>query len=100
MNKTNKAWYEEYQIDSTINTVRKLAGLPPRNPRPVRVVFNPPYTITYFSDQDKVVVKATNEEFSEEKGVAMCIVKKFVPNRTDLLRLIESAERPSKKEEE
>ncbi len=65
----------------------------------MRVIYNPPYTITYFSDNTKVIVKATNEPFSEEIGLAMCVVKKFVPNRTEFLRLVKNAQRVLSKDD-
>lgn len=41
------------------------------------VIFNDPATIVFWSDGDKTVVKATDEEFDKEKGLAMAITKKL-----------------------
>lgn len=44
------------------------------------VVFNPPATIVFWADGTKTVVKASNEEFDAEKGLAMAITKKMLGN--------------------
>ena len=40
------------------------------------VIFNPPATIVFWEDGTKTVVKAENEDFDPEKGLAMAIAKK------------------------
>lgn len=45
-----------------------------------RVIFNAPATIVFWSDGDKTVVKAVNEPFDPEKGLAMAITKKLLGN--------------------
>ena len=45
------------------------------------VVFNPPATIVFWTDNSKTVVKAENETFDPEKGLAMAIAKKFLGNK-------------------
>ena len=45
------------------------------------VIFNDPATIVFWSDGTKTVVKAENEEFDPEKGLAMVIAKKFLGNK-------------------
>ena len=45
-----------------------------------RVIFNDPATIVFWKDGTKTVVKATNEPFDKEKGLAMCIAKKWFGN--------------------
>jgi hypothetical protein len=45
------------------------------------VIFNAPATIVFWSDGTKTVVKATNELFDREKGLAMAIAKKFLGNK-------------------
>lgn len=42
-----------------------------------RVIFNPPATIVFWNDGTKTVVKAKNEPFDWEKGLAMAICKKY-----------------------
>lgn len=44
------------------------------------VKFNPPATIIFWKDGTKTVVKADNEEFDPEKGMAMAICKKVMGN--------------------
>lgn len=46
-----------------------------------KVIFDSPATIVFWSDGDKTVVKATNELFDREKGLAMAIAKKFLGNK-------------------
>ena len=45
------------------------------------VVFNPPATIVFWTDNSKTVVKAENETFDPEKGLAMAITKKALGNK-------------------
>ena len=45
------------------------------------VIFNNPATIVFWNDGTKTVVKAENEEFDPEKGLAMAISKKFLGNQ-------------------
>lgn len=44
------------------------------------VIFNNPATIVFWSDGTKTVVKAENEPFDPEKGLAMAIAKKALGN--------------------
>lgn len=45
-----------------------------------RVIFNDPATIVLWSDNTKTIVKAENETFDPEKGLAMAIAKKALGN--------------------
>ena len=45
-----------------------------------RVIYNNPATIVFWKDGTKTVVKAQDEAFDEEKGLAMAIVKKLYGN--------------------
>lgn len=47
------------------------------------VIFNDPATIVYWSDNTKTVVKAHNEPFDKEKGLAMAISKKVLGNKSN-----------------
>lgn len=51
---------------------------PVRSPKIKKVIFNNPATIVFWSDGTKTVVKADNEAFDKEKGLAMAISKKFM----------------------
>ena len=46
-----------------------------------RVIFNDPATIVIWNDGSKTVVKASNEPFDPEKGLAMAIAKKALGNK-------------------
>jgi hypothetical protein len=46
-----------------------------------RVIFNDPATIVFWSDGKKTVVKAVNEPFDPEKGLAMAIAKRVLGNQ-------------------
>lgn len=45
------------------------------------VIFNEPATIVFWKDGTKTVVKAENEDFDPEKGLAMAITKKVYGNK-------------------
>lgn len=45
-----------------------------------KVLFRDPATIVFWNDGTKTVVKASNEEYDPEKGLAMAISKKFLGN--------------------
>lgn len=58
-------------------------------PEITKVIFNPPATIVYWSDKTKTVVKCDKQdEFSEEVGLAMCIAKKFLGNKSNFNNVI------------
>lgn len=46
-----------------------------------RVIFNDPATIVMWDDGTKTIVKANNEPFDKEKGLAMAICKKVYGNK-------------------
>lgn len=46
-----------------------------------KIIFNDPATIILWEDGTKTVVKAHNESFDPEKGVAMCFMKKACDNK-------------------
>ena len=45
------------------------------------VIFNDPATIVLWSDGTKTVVKAVDEKFDPEKGLAMAFTKKYLGNK-------------------
>ena len=80
--------YIDY-IDTDIKVTEEVAkrylnsiyGKKPRLvPRIKNVIFNDPATIVFWSDNTKTVVKAQNEPFDPEKGLAMAICKKALGN--------------------
>lgn len=50
-------------------------------PRIDKVIFNDPATIVFWSDGTKTVVKAHDEIFDREKGLAMAVSKKVFGNK-------------------
>lgn len=48
-----------------------------------KVIFNDPATIVFWKDGTKTVVKAQNEAYDPEKGLAMAISKKALGNKRD-----------------
>lgn len=62
-----------------------------------KIIYNNPATIVWFADGEKVVVKAYNEEFDKEKGVAMAIARKLY-SRSEFIKLVESGETQQKLE--
>lgn len=52
------------------------------------VIFNDPATIVFWMDGTKTIVKAVNEEFDPEKGLAMAIAKKAFGNKGNYFNLI------------
>lgn len=62
------------------------------------IIFNNPATIVYWTDGNKTVVKAHDEEFSEEHGLAMAFARKVLETcygskhpRADFKRLVREA---------
>lgn len=45
------------------------------------VIFNDPATIVFWADGTKTIVKALNEDYDPEKGLAMAITKKALGNK-------------------
>lgn len=63
-----------------------------------RIIFNDPATIVFWKDGAKTVVKATNEPFSEEKGLAMAIAKRYFGNMSKFKKALKNATRQEKEE--
>lgn len=67
--------YVTHDINSTIDLSDALS-------KTIKdVIFNDPATIVFWMDGTKTVVKAQNEDFDPEKGLAMAIAKKFFGNK-------------------
>lgn len=67
--------YTEDEVNHLVKA-RGEKGLP----KIEKVIFNNPATIVYWKDGTKTVVKAQDEVFDEEKGLAMAISKKALGN--------------------
>lgn len=71
--------FVEYCKADVVNTMKLYAK---QNPFAIsKVIFNPPATIVMWVDGEKTVVKAQNEAFDPEKGLAMAIAKKALGNK-------------------
>ena len=82
----NDTWYvaSEVTIEQTCGALPKVnihGNLKTATaPRPTikDVIFNPPATIVFWSDNTKTVVKADDEFYDPEKGLAMAISRKMI----------------------
>ena len=70
----------ELAITSAVKPAYLLGKVIDNRPTVERVIFNDPATIVYWNDGTKTVVKAKNESFDPEKGLAMCFTKKVLGN--------------------
>jgi len=49
-----------------------------------RVIFNEPATIVYWKDGTKTIVKCQpGDDYDDEKGLALCIAKKYLGNKSN-----------------
>ena len=94
--------YEEMYIKNDIADAQKrydewiINQLRPtsKTPEIKDVIFNDPATIVFWADGTKTVVKATNEAFDPEKGLAMAISKKFFGNKGNYFNQIKKWTEP------
>lgn len=89
----NAVWLEYYEEDVKLtNVVKNLVNSKfgvGSKPKIKNVHFNPPMTIVIWTDGTKTFVKAHNEMFDPEKGLAMAITKKFIgDNKYDYIEEI------------
>jgi hypothetical protein len=80
------AWFKETpSLKNSKSGVAVMKGetkLEMLNPKPTKVIFNPPATIVFWSDGTKTVVQTRDDdEFDPEKGLAMAISKKALGNK-------------------
>jgi hypothetical protein len=85
------------RIGCSIHT-KTPVKLMPAIPRIENVIFNPPCTIIVWEDKTKTIVRCHEEEFSEEHGFAMAVIKKLFGTRTEYLNIIAKADRQPKVE--
>lgn len=72
------AEWNDAAINNRINNLATMAELKPLAFR--RVIFNRPATIVFWSDGTKTVVKCAEfDDWNPEKGLAMAVMKKFLP---------------------
>lgn len=79
--------YKDPLFDKSKSKLSREEKLNPSNIK--KIIFNPPATIVIFKDDTKVVVKAYNEEFDEEKGFLMAMAKVMFESRTEFNRVID-----------
>ena len=89
----NSAWTLYCKEDSKLTTTTKNVIVSTfgvgSKPKIKNVHFNPPMTIVIWTDGTKTIVKARNEKFDPEKGLAMAIAKKFIgDNKYDYIEEI------------
>lgn len=68
--------YPKLRLDVTLDSRKKPSLNRFGNVDIKNVIFNPPATIVFWSDNTKTVVKAEDEPYDPEKGLAMAISKK------------------------
>ena len=67
----------DVHINGMIRSIEKVKN----EFEPKKVIFNDPRTIVYWTDGTKTIVKAIDEPFDKEKGLAMAICKKAMGNK-------------------
>lgn len=73
---------EERKTDMPTSSINgKTYYNAPSLPEIERVIFSDPATIVFWRDKTKTVVKANNEEYDPEKGLAMAMLKKLYGNK-------------------
>lgn len=73
--------YLKNDVDLTKKLCNSLYGISNIKPKIEKVIFNDPATIIFWNDGTKTVVKANDESFDAEKGMAMAISKKMLGNK-------------------
>lgn len=75
----------KYMTDYERQRINEIFGRPSTSGVPAikNVIFNEPATIVFWEDGTKTVVKAQDERFDPEKGLAMAISKKALGNKRD-----------------
>lgn len=71
--------YPAIEANATLDPLTAIPYNPNTNSLHItNVIFNPPATIVFWSDNTKTVVKARSEFYDPEKGIAMAISKKML----------------------
>lgn len=69
------------RFEDTVEAAREAIRRYQETPRIKNVIYNDPATIVFWTDGSKTVVKCGERDtYDPEKGLAMCIVKKFYGN--------------------
>lgn len=83
--------YSPVTLRQFYDNILRIAGYAPSSdmiPPITKVIYNPPATIVMWADNTKTVVKATNEDYDPEKGLAMAIAKKALGNKGNYYNVI------------
>jgi len=87
--------FNQYKIEVTECPSAERVWTPDKLRRvysePKKIIFNGPATIVFWKDGTKTVVKAANEAFDPEKGIAMAYLKKFLGNKGNYFNTIKKA---------
>lgn len=74
--------YIDKDVKITTELLKRMEAETEKNMRePKKVIFNDPATIVFWHDGTKTIVKAIDEPFDPEKGLAMAIAKKHLGNK-------------------
>ena len=76
----NELRYCRNDVEVTKKAFNSLYGISNIKSKIEKVIFNDPATIIFWNDGTKTVVKADDEPFDPEKGMAMAISKKVLGN--------------------
>lgn len=71
----------DFELSGQIRMSSKTSAISRSALEPREVIFNNPATIVYWKDGTKTVVKAYDERFDKEKGLAMAYLKKLHGNK-------------------
>ena len=72
--------YTKNDVEALKTALNSAYGVINLKPKIKKVIFNNPATIIFWNDGTKTVVKANDEQFDPEKGMAMAISKKMLGN--------------------
>ena len=91
MNKDKEA--NEVVLAIALHAIKDLSGLIGCDivPRVRSVNYKDPFTLVNWSDGTETLVKAYNEPFDKEKGLAMAYMRKIYSSRNEFKRQIEGA---------
>lgn len=76
----NEMCYIKNDISAFKIALNSVYGISSIKPEIKKVIFNDPATVIFWNDGTKTVVKANDEQFDPEKGMAMAISKKMLGN--------------------
>lgn len=93
------AQIEAYKVMTTYNPTRK-DSINEGKLQIKDVILNPPATIVFWSDGSKTVVKAENEIYDPEKGLAMALAKRALGNQGNYFETFKKYVEPYKKKVE